>query len=84
MLGFKTFINAARTIAGIELVHRIRKGQPPAAFDLLPPCLGIGPYGRAPFRSGAKTADATGRCVSVYANSCASVHFGIFAVSVRL
>ena len=27
MLGFKTFINAARTIAGIELVHRIRKGQ---------------------------------------------------------
>ncbi len=27
MLGFKTFVNAARTIAGIELVHRIRKGQ---------------------------------------------------------
>jgi transposase-like protein len=27
MLGFKTFANAARTIAGIELVHRIRKGQ---------------------------------------------------------
>ena len=27
MLGFKIFINAARTIAGIELVHRIRKGQ---------------------------------------------------------
>jgi transposase-like protein len=27
MLGFKTFINAARTIAGIELVHRIRKGK---------------------------------------------------------
>jgi transposase-like protein len=27
MLGFKAFANAARTIAGIELVHRIRKGQ---------------------------------------------------------
>ena len=27
MLGFKTLINAARTIAGIELVHRISKGQ---------------------------------------------------------
>ena len=27
MLGFKTFVNAVRTIAGIELVHRIRKGQ---------------------------------------------------------
>lgn len=27
ILGFKTFVNAARTIAGIELVHRIRKGQ---------------------------------------------------------
>jgi len=27
MLGFKTFANAARTIAGIELIHRIRKGQ---------------------------------------------------------
>ncbi len=27
MLGFKTFLNAARTIAGIELIHRIRKGQ---------------------------------------------------------
>ena len=27
MLGFKTFVNAARTIAGIELIHRIRKGQ---------------------------------------------------------
>ena len=27
MLGFKIFANAARAIAGIELVHRIRKGQ---------------------------------------------------------
>ena len=27
MLGFKTFVNAAWAIAGIELVHRIRKGQ---------------------------------------------------------
>jgi transposase-like protein len=27
MLGFKVFANAARTIAGIELIHRIRKGQ---------------------------------------------------------
>jgi transposase-like protein len=27
MLGFKSFVNAARTIAGIELIHRIRKGQ---------------------------------------------------------
>jgi transposase-like protein len=27
MLGFKTFANAALTIAGIELIHRIRKGQ---------------------------------------------------------
>ena len=30
MLGFKFFERAARTIAGIELLHRIRKGQ----FDL--------------------------------------------------
>ena len=30
MLGFKRFRNAATTIAGIELMHRIRKGQ----FDL--------------------------------------------------
>ena len=32
MLGFKRFGNAAITIAGIELMHRIRKGQfvPPA------------------------------------------------------
>ena len=30
MLGFKQFCNAAITIAGIELIHRIRKGQ----FDL--------------------------------------------------
>ena len=27
MLGFKQFRNAAATIAGIELMHRIRKGQ---------------------------------------------------------
>jgi transposase-like protein len=26
-LDFKIFANAARTIAGIELIHRIRKGQ---------------------------------------------------------
>ena len=27
MLGFKTFATAAATIAGIELLHRVRKGQ---------------------------------------------------------
>jgi hypothetical protein len=27
MIGFKDFKNAAITIAGIELMHRIRKGQ---------------------------------------------------------
>ncbi len=27
MLGFKIFVFAATTIAGIELLHRIRKGQ---------------------------------------------------------
>jgi transposase-like protein len=27
MLGFKQFRNAAITVAGIELMHRIRKGQ---------------------------------------------------------
>jgi transposase-like protein len=27
MLGFKNFRRAATTIAGIELIHRIRKGQ---------------------------------------------------------
>ena len=27
MLGFKRFVNAANTISGIELMHRIRKGQ---------------------------------------------------------
>jgi hypothetical protein len=27
MLGFKVFNNAAITIAGVELQHRIRKGQ---------------------------------------------------------
>jgi len=30
MLGFKRFRNAAVTISGIEMMHRIRKGQ----FDL--------------------------------------------------
>jgi transposase-like protein len=30
MLGFKRFRNAAVTLSGIELIHRIRKGQ----FDL--------------------------------------------------
>jgi transposase-like protein len=30
MLGFKRFRNAAVTVSGIELMHRIRKGQ----FDL--------------------------------------------------
>ena len=35
MLGFKRFRNAAVTIAGIELAHRIRKGQ----FDLKSPRL---------------------------------------------
>jgi hypothetical protein len=27
MPGFKQFVNAASTIAGVELIHRIRKGQ---------------------------------------------------------
>jgi hypothetical protein len=27
MLGFKRFENAASTIGGVELIHRIRKGQ---------------------------------------------------------
>jgi transposase-like protein len=27
MLGFKQFENAASTIGGVELIHRIRKGQ---------------------------------------------------------
>jgi hypothetical protein len=27
MLGFKQFENAANTIGGVELIHRIRKGQ---------------------------------------------------------
>jgi len=33
MLGFKNYDCAATTIAGIELLHRIRKGQ--FAFDQL-------------------------------------------------
>jgi hypothetical protein len=35
MLGFKQFRNAVITIAGIELMHRIRKGQ----FGLLRLCV---------------------------------------------
>jgi transposase-like protein len=35
MLGFKRFRNAAITLAGIELMHRIRKGQ----FNLIKPSL---------------------------------------------
>jgi transposase-like protein len=35
MLGFKRFRSAAVTLAGIELMHRIRKGQ----FDLASVCL---------------------------------------------
>ena len=27
MVGFKRFCNAATTIAGVELMHRVRKGQ---------------------------------------------------------
>ncbi|WP_409077076.1 DDE-type integrase/transposase/recombinase [Paraburkholderia sp. FT54] len=27
MLGFKRFVNAANTISGIGLMHRVRKGQ---------------------------------------------------------
>ena len=27
MLGFKQFMNAAITLAGVELMHRVRKGQ---------------------------------------------------------
>ena len=35
MLGFKRFRSAATTISGIELMHRIRKGQfNLAMFDL--------------------------------------------------
>ncbi|SEB19831.1 hypothetical protein SAMN05192564_108133 [Paraburkholderia sartisoli] len=33
MLGFNRFRNAATTISGIELIHRIRKGQ----FNLATP-----------------------------------------------
>jgi hypothetical protein len=35
MLGFKRFGNAATTISGIELTHRIRRGQ----FDLSAPAV---------------------------------------------
>lgn len=37
MLGFKSFATAGTTIRGVELMHRIRKGQ----FDLT----GLGPQG---------------------------------------
>ena len=46
MLGFKGFKNAAITIAGIELLHRIRKGQ----FGLG----GLGVQGRAHLQSGTR------------------------------
>jgi hypothetical protein len=35
MLGFKDFAHAAITLAGIELVHQIKKKQ----FDVSTPCL---------------------------------------------
>ena len=37
MLGFKSFRSAASTIAGIELMHMIRKGQMCATSELRPP-----------------------------------------------
>jgi transposase-like protein len=37
MLGFKSFRLAASTIAGIELMHMIRKGQMCATGELRPP-----------------------------------------------
>jgi DDE domain len=46
MLGFKSFGSAAITIAGIELLHRIRKGQ----FRLG----GLGVQGRAALQSGTR------------------------------
>jgi len=36
MLGFKSFRSAASTIAGIELMHMIRKGQMCATGELRP------------------------------------------------
>jgi putative transposase len=36
MLGFKTFWSAAITLAGIEIMHMIRKGQLCAAGKLRP------------------------------------------------
>jgi putative transposase len=36
MLGFKSFGSAAVTLAGIELMHMIRKGEPPPKGQLLP------------------------------------------------
>jgi transposase-like protein len=39
MLGFKSFFNARRVLAGVELVHKIIKGQ----FGL-PESLGTDPF----------------------------------------
>ena len=36
MLGLKSFWSSAITLAGIELMHMIRKGQPKAAGKLRP------------------------------------------------
>jgi putative transposase len=36
MLGFKSFRSAAATIAGIELMHMIRKGQLRTIVELRP------------------------------------------------
>jgi len=36
MLGFQSFWSAATTIAGIEIMHMIRKGQLPSAEKLRP------------------------------------------------
>jgi putative transposase len=36
MLGFKSFLAAAATLAGIELMHMIRKGQMQTTGELRP------------------------------------------------
>jgi putative transposase len=36
MLGFKSFLSAAVTLAGIELMHMIRKGQLRTTGNLCP------------------------------------------------
>ena len=46
MLGFKRFRNAAVTLAGIELMHRVRKGQ----FDLTSVPFKIRPHPRFEWR----------------------------------